>query len=71
MISIFCVKLIVGKIARNIWATVSDAKFLSSARLTIAIGSDALEAVADTLASPLAFELCEGGTCGDPRPDAA
>jgi hypothetical protein len=71
MISIFCVKLIVGKIARNIWATVSDSKFLSSARLTIAIGSDALEAVADTLASPLAFELCEGGTCGDPRPDAA
>jgi len=27
--------------------------------------------MADTLASPLAFELCEGGTCGDPKPSAA
>ena len=27
--------------------------------------------MADTLASHLAFEVCESGTCGDPRPDAA
>jgi hypothetical protein len=26
--------------------------------------------MADKLASHLAFELCEGGTCGDPTPDA-
>src|SRR4030095_642656 len=30
-----------------------------------------LDPMAHTLASHLAFELCEGGTCGDPRPDAA
>jgi hypothetical protein len=27
--------------------------------------------MADILASPLAFELCEGGICGEPKPDAA
>ena len=27
--------------------------------------------MADTLVQSLAFELCEGGTCGDPKPDAA
>jgi hypothetical protein len=50
------------------WRNTCDLILRTAERLTLDVDSDELEYMADTLASPLAFELC-GSDCKDPHRD--